>query len=75
MAIGFALANSMLIEAPGGAIIVDVTESLESGREVYEAFRQVTKSPIKAIVYTHNHADHVFGAKVHTKQEKGNIKE
>ncbi len=64
MATGFALGNSILIEAPEGAIIVDVTETLQSGSKALAALRTVSKSPIKAIIYTHNHADHVFGAKV-----------
>ena len=64
MATGFAIANSILIEAPEGAIIVDVTETVQSGAKSLAAFREVSKSPIKAIIYTHNHADHVYGAKV-----------
>ena len=64
VAVGFAIANSVLIEAPDGAIIVDVTESIDAGREVYAAFRNITEAPIKAIIYTHNHADHMYGAQV-----------
>ena len=64
MAMGYALANSMLIEAPDGAIIVDVTETMKSGARAFAALREVSRSPVKAIIYTHNHADHVFGAKV-----------
>ena len=64
MAMGYALANSMLIEAPDGAIIVDVTETMKSGARAFAALREVSKNPVKAIIYTHNHADHVFGAKV-----------
>ena len=60
----FAIANSILIEAPDGAIVVDVTETMQAGAKSLAAFREVTKSPIKALIYTHNHADHVFGAKV-----------
>ncbi len=43
---------------------MDVTETLQSGAKTLEALREHSKSPIKAIIYTHNHADHVFGAKV-----------
>ena len=68
MATGFAIANSILIEAPDGAIVVDVTETLNAGARSLAAFREVTKSPIKAIIYTHNHADHIFGAKVNDLQ-------
>ena len=64
MAIGYAIANSILIEAPEGAIIVDTTESMDAGREIYAAFRNITSLPIKVIVYTHNHADHMYGTAV-----------
>ena len=64
MAIGYALANSIMLDAPDGLIIVDVTESMEAARRVLEAFRKLTDRPIKAVIYTHNHADHVYGAEV-----------
>ncbi|KAL3859271.1 hypothetical protein ACJMK2_009498 [Sinanodonta woodiana] len=63
VAVGFGLANSILIEGPNGAVVVDVMESYEAGIEVMRAFRNITKSPIKALIYTHNHADHTYGAK------------
>ncbi|CAH1789668.1 unnamed protein product [Owenia fusiformis] len=63
VAIGFALANSIMLEAPEGLIIVDVTETVESGRNVLKAFREISDKPIKALIYTHNHADHTCGAK------------
>lgn len=64
VAVGFALANVIMIEAPKGIIIVDVTESLEAAEEVRRAFRNITTNPVKAIIYTHSHADHVLGTKV-----------
>ena len=61
VAIGYALANSIMLEGDDGLVIVDVTESAESARDVYQAFRKISDKPIKALIYTHNHADHVFG--------------
>ena len=66
MAIGYALANSIMIDAPEGLIIVDVTETVESGREIFTEFRKISKKPVKAIIYTHQHPDHTWGAKVCT---------
>ena len=64
MAIGYALGNSIMIEGEKGIVIVDVTESYESGLEVFRAFRNITKKPVTDIIYTHNHADHCYGAEV-----------
>ncbi len=63
VAIGYGLANSIMLEGDDGIVIVDTMSTLEEGREVLAAFREISDKPIKAIVYTHNHADHVFGAR------------
>lgn len=60
-AVGYALANSILIVGDDGVIVVDVTESVETAREIMADFRKITSKPIRALVYTHNHGDHVFG--------------
>ncbi len=62
VAIGYALANVIMIEGDDGVIIVDTTESLAAAREVVAAFDLVTDKPVVAIIYTHNHTDHIFGA-------------
>ncbi|MCD6584279.1 MAG: MBL fold metallo-hydrolase [Desulfobacteraceae bacterium] len=64
VAIGFGLANSILLEGDDGVIIVDTLECLEVAAEVRQAFEQITQKPVKAVIYTHNHADHIFGASV-----------
>jgi alkyl sulfatase BDS1-like metallo-beta-lactamase superfamily hydrolase len=62
VAIGYGLANSILLEGDDGVIIIDTMECVETAREVSKAFGQITQKPVKAVIYTHNHADHVFGA-------------
>ncbi|RJR29923.1 MAG: MBL fold metallo-hydrolase [Desulfobacteraceae bacterium] len=61
-AIGYGLANSIMIEGSDALIVVDTMTTVEEGRAVLDAFRTVSHKPIKAVIYTHNHADHVFGA-------------
>lgn len=64
VAVGYGLANSILLEGTDGVVVVDTMESAEAARPVKAAFDRITDKPVKAIIYTHNHADHVFGAKV-----------
>lgn len=62
VAIGFGLANSILIEGKEGNIIIDCMESNEAAAKVKAEFNKISDKPIKALIYTHNHADHIFGA-------------
>ncbi|MEE4111566.1 MAG: alkyl sulfatase dimerization domain-containing protein [Desulfobacteraceae bacterium] len=63
-AIGYGLANSIMIVGQDGVIIVDTMTTNEEAACVLAEFRRITDKPVKAIIYTHNHADHVFGAEV-----------
>jgi len=62
-AVGFGLANSILIEGKDGLIIVDTMESVENARMVLGEFKKISDKPVRAIIYTHNHVDHVLGTR------------
>lgn len=64
VAVGYALANVILIEGTDGVVIVDTTESKTAARAIKAEFDKLTTKPVKAIVYTHNHYDHINGAEV-----------
>lgn len=64
VAVGYALANAILIEGADGVIIVDTTESKAAAAAIKAEFDKITTKPVKAIVYTHNHYDHINGAQV-----------
>ena len=63
LAVGFGLANSVLVEGDDCVFVVDAMGSVETATEVRRAFAAITPKPIRALIYTHNHADHVFGAR------------
>ena len=62
VAIGFGIANAIMIEGEDGIIIVDTLESLDIAREVMALFRVITDKPVHALIYTHSHPDHILGA-------------
>lgn len=62
VAIGYGLANSILIEGKDSTIIIDCMESMEAGAEVKRAFDSICPKPVKALIYTHFHTDHTSGA-------------
>lgn len=66
VAIGYGLANSILIEGDDGVIIVDALEGRPQAEAVKAEFGKITTKAVKALVLTHNHADHVFGGAVFT---------
>ena len=64
VALGYGMANSIWLSAPEGIIVVDTTESMESAQEVLTVMRTVLQGPIRGVIYTHSHIDHVRGTKV-----------
>ena len=60
-AIGFGIANSIMVEGEDGNIIIDASDSVLEAENIYSLFREKNSNPIKAIIYTHNHGDHTFG--------------
>jgi alkyl sulfatase BDS1-like metallo-beta-lactamase superfamily hydrolase len=64
VAIGYGLANSVLLEGDDGVVIVDTMESAEAAVPVKEVFNKITSKPVKGIIYTHYHSDHTQGAAV-----------
>jgi alkyl sulfatase BDS1-like metallo-beta-lactamase superfamily hydrolase len=68
-AVGFALANSIMIVGRDGIIIVDTTESVDSAKAILVEFRKITDKPVKAVVYTHNHTDHTMGVKAFASED------
>ena len=60
-AIGYGLANVIMIEGKDSLIIVDVLESNEAAQVLKADLDKISNKPIKALIYTHNHTDHTSG--------------
>jgi len=67
LAVGYGLANVIVVEAPEGLILVDTLETIRAAEGLLpwiDEMRARTGKDITDIIFTHNHADHVFGAGV-----------
>lgn len=69
VAIGYGLANTILLEGPTGAVLIDTLESVEAAREVKADFDRLTDKRVQAIIYTHHHTDHISGAGVWAEEQ------
>jgi alkyl sulfatase BDS1-like metallo-beta-lactamase superfamily hydrolase len=60
-AVGYNLANIIMVEGKDGIVIVDTGMELKQGQEVLADFQKITSKPVTGIIYTHHHTDHVQG--------------
>ena len=57
----YAGSNCTLIEGEDGAVLLDTLSGELSGDKAAAAFKEITDKPIKAVIVTHFHPDHVSG--------------
>jgi len=62
VAIGYGLANSVLIVGETSNIIIDTTEDPKLAEQINVEFKKISNLPNEAIIYTHSHVDHWRGA-------------
>jgi len=62
-AVGWAGCNSVMVVGGDGAIIVDTGDNVQAAREVAAEFRKITDKPVRAVIYTCFHIDHISGVK------------
>ena len=67
---GFGLDTPVMIEGDDGIIIVDPGESVQMAESVKNQFRAITDKPVKAIIYSHNHIDHISGVRAWATDEQ-----
>ncbi|MAV84119.1 MAG: hypothetical protein CMQ82_04580 [Gammaproteobacteria bacterium] len=66
VAVGFGLANSILIKGEGEDIIIDTMGGIETAQRIINEFKKISLNQNKTVVYTHFHADHILGAQAFT---------
>jgi alkyl sulfatase BDS1-like metallo-beta-lactamase superfamily hydrolase len=73
-AVGYALANIIFVVGTDGLVVIDTAESVDAAIQVrddfYAAVPLAAAKPIKAIIYTHNHSDHIAGVRAFTNDEQ-----
>ena len=72
-AFGFAASNVYMVIGVDGIIIIDTSETTTAAKNILAEFRKITSLPVKAIILTHSHRDHVSGASVFAEGENPEI--
>ncbi len=66
-AVGYAIANVIFVVGKTGIVVVDTTESVDAAllakADFEKACPQAAHLPYCAVVYTHNHSDHINGVR------------
>ncbi len=62
VALGFALGNVSFIVTDNSVVVVDTTESPDAAQATLTELRKITHLPIRTIIYSHFHGDHINGA-------------
>ena len=60
-AVGYAVSAVSMIVGDDGVLIVDAGIDVASSHQIREDFREITPKPVKAVVITHGHPDHLGG--------------
>ena len=60
-AVGFDGSNASMVIGKDGIVIIDALRALGAAEKVAAKFRKISNKPVKALIYTHGHADHTGG--------------
>ena len=58
------ISNAGFVVTKDGVLVVDALGSPTLARELLEAIRRITPAPVRYVVLTHYHADHIYGLQV-----------
>jgi cyclase len=57
----FAVTNSLIVVSDDGVLVVDTQQSVPAVQEIIAKIRELTSQPVRWVVDTHEHLDHVGG--------------
>ncbi|MCA9633287.1 MAG: MBL fold metallo-hydrolase [Myxococcales bacterium] len=62
VAVGYDLANTIVLHTPDGNVVVDAMMSPERAKQARAELSKLAPGPTRALIFTHSHIDHVGGA-------------
>jgi alkyl sulfatase BDS1-like metallo-beta-lactamase superfamily hydrolase len=63
-AVGYAISNILYVITGNSVVVIDTTESMAAAQASFNEFRKICSLPVRYIIYTHFHGDHIRGARV-----------
>ncbi|MBX3421717.1 MAG: MBL fold metallo-hydrolase [Pirellulaceae bacterium] len=70
---GYALGNTMFVITSDCVVVIDTTESPDAAQAALRALQQITQLPVRYIIYTHFHGDHINGAIAFRPRDKSSL--
>ena len=58
------ISNAGFVVTPAGVVVIDALGSPALARELLKTIASITPQPVRLVILTHYHADHVYGAQV-----------
>jgi len=58
------ISNAAFVVTPEGVLVIDALGSPALARELLAEIRRITPAPVRYVVLTHYHADHIYGLQV-----------